>query len=247
MRVLSLISLFLVVILINFSFGQDLEALEKKLNDFGTQENTRSWYENNFLLDMKLSAGSEFMLFSRNEFGIIQNGLDTMYWQERPFLTTIASFSLEPRMNLVRLKNGNIFFIKAPTGLGLSITSRSTYRRSRGVFHFNTGILLGIGSGFHSTKSNIESNGLAVSIGFQYLRAPILGHKIRNEYLFGSQSFGDQLELLEKPRKNWILPTLQVDLYYLNKSNKPRGFSLTVGAFRSFYAKLAMTILDKAD
>ena len=244
---IKLSTILFLSILTNFALGQNMEDLERKMKNFGTQENTKSWLANNFIFDMKVTAGAEIMLFPITQYGLIQNGTNTLYWSSRPFLTTIASFAIEPRLNLTQLSKNKVLFMKAPTGLGLSITSRSTYEIKYGVFHFNTGLLLGIGSGFHSSKSNVETKGFAVSLGFQYLRAPMTGHTIASEYEYtGVDTFDDKYTMLNEPKKNWLLPTVQVDLYYLNKHKKPRGYSFTVSMMKAFYFKFAIAILDKA-
>lgn len=246
MKELKIFSILIFLGVTSLSFGQDLEVLDKKLTDFGTQKNTKSWYENNFFLDLKLAAGTEHMAFRRTPITLVE-GVDTFSWFARPYLFSLASFAVEPRVNLKTFSNNSVFFAKAPTGVSFSITTKSSYKIKAGFFHFQTGLLFGIGTGLHSKKSNVNSNGFAVSVGIQYLRAPIFGHEAKIEKKVYIAGYGVNRELIDNVNKNSILPTAQIDLYYLNMRNKPRGYSLTVGAFRSVYIKFAMTILDKAD
>lgn len=218
---------------VNENFEQKMKQLDEK--------RAYSWSQRNFFLDYKFSAFSEYFIMPKIQHEFIEitewweTETDTIMVNDGGFQFTIASASLEPRINLWSNQK-NALFVKSPITLGLSITVTPPNLdkvRSTGVFHFTAPILLGYSKGLNSSYSNAEKKGFSFSGGIQYMRNPVLGGKLETWFL---DKWINQVE----KRSNWLIPVAEFDYYWLSKKNRIRGLSLMFDPIRFSHYKLAL-------
>lgn len=203
-----------------------------------------SWAYKNVFIDYKIGALSEVFIapimkttYLRFDYEGDLTPSDTFAYVDATSMFSILNFTLEPRVNLVNKSNFNLF-LKSPITVGLSVSRErdaGNLANKAGVFNFNIPLILGYAKGLNSSFTNSNKNGFAISAGYQFLIAPLVGGKS----IILENTYNKPLYEPYQKRKLWGMPIVQFDYYYLNKNKKIKGYSFSFCPYGNFYIKLA--------
>ena len=168
--------------------------------------------------------------YNNNEYQIV----DSFIYDDKGFMAAVVGITVEPRLNLYPNKKST-FFIKTPISFAISVAYPGTkyYDKSWGSMNLNMPILIGYGRNLNANSENSNLNGFSFSLGYQFLRGPILGAKR------DLTDFKDY-----KSRKNWFMPLIGFDYYWLTKKSKAHGISFLFSP-SMFYFKVAYSFRTK--
>lgn len=227
---MKLFTLIIFVVLIPSIYGQDLESLNGKFDEYNTvEQKSYSWIKENVLMDMKFNILGEIFspramnveLFKTSDY--FEN--DTSRFVDKNLLVNLIGIGLEPRVNLIKKENFSLG-IKGSIHLNLSLYANfDSWNKSTGWVHMNSTGMVYFAKGLSSTFNNTSEKGFAVSGGIMYLKAPLSGNDpVYNEGEYELTPSSDPFL-----RDTWLLPLVQFDYYLLTSDFKIRNLSLSLG------------------
>ena len=131
-----------------------------------------SWKDKNFFSQWGMSGGIAGEILNSPKSQITTVNSDGMsYTHEEESLTlTYVSFTYEPRINLLHVRDFFSVSLNTPVTAALSITTND----ETGVFHLVLPAIVHMNFFYHSTYNNINNRGFTVGVGGQYIMAPVI-------------------------------------------------------------------------
>lgn len=241
---------WILTLLILFFIGQhsiaqnDNAEFEKRML-MKTHTENYNWVYRNVFIDYKIGALNELFIpqtksyfYGKYDYSSATIPSDTMTFVDAGYMISIFNYSLEPRINLLNRRHFSLM-MKSPLSIGLSVFSepkKGNLLKKSGYFNINIPILVGISSGLNSNFTNSTKRGFALSAGYQFMLAPLVGGKAEFTSFYNVKP----LDEAYKQRKLWGMPLVQIDYYRLKKNSKIRGYSFAFSPSKNFYLKLAV-------
>lgn len=163
-------------------------------------------------------------------------------------LFSTIGITIEPKLNILSKYNSS-FFIKTPLAFDISVISPGQGQKIKngwvsmsftpkewGVFSYNLPILIGYSKNLNSSLVNSKSTGYSFSLGAQFMKISLVGSK---------SNFKTNNSANYTPRKEWFMPLIGFDYYWLSKKEKIRGVSIILSPTQ-FYFKAAYTFRSTA-
>jgi len=174
-----------------------------------------SWASKNLFYEYNLSGAilGELYYTPINEV-VNDNGTKSSY---QTFGLTMASFSFEPRVNMINVRDYASVSLNVPVNVAISFDQENV-----GFFHFTFPLLINLNFFYHSTYNNIDFKGFSLGFGAQYIAAPLF--------------INDQGNYIT----SWIQPLVRAQYKFENRTkNKGRCLGFTLGFIEGQYFRFS--------